>query len=550
MTFAAAATINPFLQPSILNAVPAVVASFLALAQTAALIPGGRLWLCALLVLPVIPFASFFGMPLPRENHPVESLMRVAEARFDALVARQSGTYEAAELEYRRRYHIEPPAGFAKWYEYAVNRSSPIIDDYDMIFDVISPFLRVNGSTVTGFIDEAKGADGDADLWKCKYRAEFGITECEHEWRTYDGGMRDMMKGILAQMKDVLPDMEFLINSLDEPRVILQAEPLQIATLTRSPTWGELTASCDQSVVRKNDYGIPFVADIPAARDLCRHPDYEHMHGMLMSPVTFPALKGMLPVLSVASLSTMDDVLVPSSSYGTEDWAYHPDKDIPWDDKLDNVYWAGSMTGAWASWNDDSWKKYHRQRFVAFAEDLEPAAHAYVSDRNGVVRVSQRPYFDASLYNVTFTSVNQCEDETCKSEAAYFGKNPRADTDAPFHSKLVFDIDGNGSSGRYLKLLASRSAVLKQTLLREWHDERLVPWLHFIPVSLGLEELPELVEWLMRTGAGQQAARKMADRGRDWVQTALRKEDREVYLYRTMLELARAQDPSRGVLIE
>lgn len=42
---------------------------------------------------------------------------------------------------------------------------------------------------------------------------------------------------------------------------------------------------------------------------------------------------------------------------------------------------------------------------------------------------------------------------------------PLASKDEAFHSRLVFDLDGNGISGRWYRLLASKSAPLKQTLL-------------------------------------------------------------------------------------
>lgn len=106
-------------------------------------------------------------------------------------------------------------------------------------------------------------------------------------------------------------------------------------------------------------------------------------------------------------------------------------------------------------------------------------------------------------------------------------------------------MDGNGISGRYYKLLASQSAVLKQTVLREWHDERLVPWVHFVPVSLGMEEVPELVRFLAGTERGRRVAREVGEGGAEWFERAVRGVDRGVYVYRLMLEMARVQDPGR-----
>jgi len=58
-----------------------------------------------------------------------------------------------------------------------------------------------------------------------------------------------------------------------------------------------------------------------------------------------------------------------------------------------------------------------------------------------------------------------------------------------------------------VKLPTSRSAPLKQMLLREGHDGRLAAWVHYIPVSLGMEELPELVNWLTGSARGHAEGR-------------------------------------------
>lgn len=50
--------------------------------------------------------------------HPIHQLIRTARAEWDAKVERQSKTLEEAVEEYRRRYRMEPPRGFSKWWDY------------------------------------------------------------------------------------------------------------------------------------------------------------------------------------------------------------------------------------------------------------------------------------------------------------------------------------------------------------------------------------------------------------------------------------------------
>lgn len=120
-----------------------------------------------------------------------------------------------------------------------------------------------------------------------------------------------------------------------------------------------------------------------------------------------------------------------------------------------------------------------------------------------------------------------------------------ADKDEAFKYQLVFDLDDNGISGRYYKLLASKFTPLKQSVFREWHDERLVPWVHYVPVSLGMGELPELVNYLTLTKEGQTRAREIAEQGAIWFSEAFQETDLAVYMYRVLLELARVQNPTR-----
>jgi hypothetical protein len=99
------------------------------------------------------------------------------------------------------------------------------------------------------------------------------------------------------------------------------------------------------------------------------------------------------------------------------------------------------------------------------------------------------------------------------------------DDNAAFRYRFVFDLDGNSFSGRFYGFLASHSVVLKQTLFREWHDERLFPWVHYVPISLGLGELPEVMRYLVLTDSGAKTAKEIAEGGRTWKLRALRMVD-------------------------
>jgi hypothetical protein len=152
---------------------------------------------------------------------------------------------------------------------------------------------------------------------------------------------------------------------------------------------------------------------------------------------------------------------------------------------------------------------------------------------------------DKRLFHVRLTTALQCDDEVCAQEEEYFGEMKQEPFDTPFGFKYLLDPDGNAYTNRFYRLLGADSCPLKMSLWREWHDDRLVPWLHFIPVSQGMEELPELMRFLATTPEGEAIGRRIATAGGEWYGRALTEVHQGVYIYRLLLELAWLQNPAR-----
>ncbi|KAM5346147.1 hypothetical protein ACJ41O_009152 [Fusarium nematophilum] len=392
------------------------------------------------------------------------------------------------------------------------------------------------------------------DLWLCQFSGTTSTTECRHPHRTFDRHVSLLFNKLLGNVTG-LPDVSFLVNHIDEPRVLFPAtaetpsRKIDEENLNHKPVWDTLTEYCHPPSKAADDsqsietYGLPFVTNLSSTQNLCQHPEYRTMHGLMMSPVSFRLIRGTVPVLSTGAPSTMRDILFPSAAYIEPEFLYNEAKDVKWEDKRSNLYWAGSTTGGFAA--DANWQLFHRQRFVELGQNLKKE-HSYLRMRDGVIQRVKSSFLNGRLFDVVFTRVFQCQRKQCRDQDAYFNMRAWADKDEALRSKLAFDIDGNGISGRFYKLLASRSVPLKQTLLREWHDERLLPWLHYIPVSQSMEELPELVFYLTSTEPGRQRAKEIAEHGREWYSRAFREVDLGIYTYRLLLELARLQDPHRA----
>ncbi|CVK91464.1 related to capsule-associated protein [Fusarium mangiferae] len=569
-TFGLLVTRDPFEitfeSQALLNAVSAL----LCLGQIAGFVPRHKRptrFLYSCIMLPIIPYvanimaiyharteAATFTADTP---HPVRALYNKAQKEFENQSTRQSTSFDAASHNYQHKYGIEPPSGFKGWYDAARSNGSPLIDDFDSLYQTISPFWRLSGSQVLDAMLQAKSLPG-SDLWLCTFSGTSSTTTCSHSYRTFDRHVSRMFNNILANFTG-LPDVTFLVNHIDEPRVISQPFPeassphdrrITVGDRSRHPIWDLLTKNCGprereaEGQDNIDTFGLPFVTNISSAQDLCQHPEYSASHGFMMSPVSFRPIHGLVPIFSTGKLSTMSDILIPSPAYTEQEFIYDESKDVDWDRKRDSLYWAGSNTGGFAL--DTHWQLFHRQRFVELTQNLRTNKfYNYLRTKGSAVQKVKSSFLNGRLFDVTFTRIFQCQRKACRDQDAYFDTKSWVDKDEALKSTLAFDIDGNGISGRYYKLLASMSVPIKQTLFQEWHDDRLIPWLHYVPVSRSMEELPELVFYLTSTPSGKEVARQIARQGRQWHTRAFREVDMGLYVYRLLLEMARLQDPQR-----
>jgi len=367
-SFASISTLVIFKQPSGILAVLQVVVSFITTSQVVAMLPRRPksrpvLWLFAVLTLVwyLLSVVSISGETLNElriKDHPVQVLMGRGQADFKHLLRGQSQNFTAAHAEYKRRYKVEPPPGFDIWYAFAKASNSPIIDDFDLIFENISPFWASNGKDISRAVDNVWYSH-KADLWRCTFHGAKAETVCEHPYRVFDRHVSSSFNDMLKVLKGKgLPDVTFLVNHKDEPVVMVPPASLgegrdgkgrghiPVTDLGRQPTWDALTTFCSMLKKRSlgkyqavDTFGLPFVTDRKAAMDLCYHPEYKNMHGLFSSPTSFNLVEGLVPILSTGAPSTMGDLLFPSPAYTETPFLYHESNDVEWLEKRNNLYW-------------------------------------------------------------------------------------------------------------------------------------------------------------------------------------------------------------------
>ncbi|KAH8909562.1 hypothetical protein BR93DRAFT_965654 [Coniochaeta sp. PMI_546] len=535
----------------------------------------------------------------PRGSHPIWHLVKDGESELQALQGRQSKTLSEAVAEYTRRYRVPPPPNFDKWFGFAQARNVQLVDEFDTIFDLLTPFWGLKPKTIRDRAKEALGYDNNLMGVQIR-KGKVTNIQGAGEWQ------QNATQGMMRHFIQWLPDMDLAFNIHDEPRVIVPHEdmvrlvdrakrvnmPAAMAVATPRNSWGKNTGSNEgarfdetkltlfnvfahqptwthsrmscppdspsralEEDERVDDLGkyalgeLGFVYNESAMSDICLTPSLAETYGFFDRPNAFNIVHDLFPIFSQSKISSYSDILYPSPWYWYEKVAYDESKDMPWEQKEDLLYWRGSTTGGFS--RNGGWRRQHRQRFVA---KINAADQAKILVNRGtetdpqweVKEVARGDY--KGIMDVHFSHVGQCDDGDCDAQKEFFDIKDRAEQQDAWKYKYLLDIDGNAFSGRFYAFLKSRSLVYKFAIFREWHFEWLKPWVHYIPLSIQGEDWLEAVRYFGDGSLGKREAQRLAMQGRDWSNKVLRNEDLEVWFFRLLLEYGRVIDDDREII--
>ncbi|KXJ94526.1 glycosyltransferase family 90 protein [Microdochium bolleyi] len=540
---------------------------------------------------PVVPKKP---MSAPAGAHPIAHLVQQAESDFKALGSRQSKTLAEAVIEYRRRYRMPPPPHFDKWFEFAQKKSVQLIDEFDMVYEAVTPFWGLKPATIRERAAEALGFDN----------ALLGIQIRGGRITHFDGGsdwQQNATKGMIEKFIAWLPDMDLCFNLHDEPRVVVPHEDLsrlvhrakdinmptansksswtndftkhpkglndglQFAESKRTrfnvfahqPTWTHSRLSCspdspargleeDELQDDLSRYGLGelgFIYNVTAMQDICYSPSLRSSFGFFDRPNAFNIVHDLFPIFSQSKVSSFSDILYPSPWYWWEKVSYESGRDMAWSKKNNSMYWRGSTTGGFS--RNGGWRRQHRQHFV---KKINAKDNAKILVNTGnqwepkeVPRGQHR-----DLIDVQFSHIGQCDPGDCAAQQEFFQVSGRVDQQDAWGSKYLVDLDGNAFSGRFYAFLRSKSLIYKFAIFKEWHLEWLKPWVHYIPLSLQGEEWLEAVRYFATGAVEQKEAERLALQQREWANKVLRHEDMEVWFFRLLLEYGRVIDDNRN----
>lgn len=526
--------------------------------------------------------------PAPGGSHPIWHLVKDAETQLEEVKARQSKTLEEAVNEYRRRYQIPPPPNFDKWYDFATSKGVQLIDEFDMIYEFLTPFWGLKPATIRARAAEALGWDN----------ALLGVQIRNGKITHIQGGgdwQRESTEGMIRPFLAHLPSMDLAFNIHDEPRVVVPHDDMErlvaiakdkamktanavenprnqftrkpkglndgtyftetkqtrFNVFAHQPVWTHSRMSCppesparaleeDDMVDDVERYAMSelgFVYNITAMADVCYSPSLSSTYGFFDRPNAFNVVHDLFPIFSQSKISSYNDILYPSPWYWSDKVPYAEGKDMQWTQKQDELYWRGSTTGGFS--RNGGWRRQHRQRLV---QKLNAADQAKILINKGdetkpnweVREVSRGDYKD--IINVHFSHVGQCDPGDCDAQTEFFQVTSRVEQQDAWKYKYLLDMDGNAFSGRFYAFLKSRSLIYKFAIFREWHYEWVRPWAHYIPLSLHGDEWLEAVRFFGDGDLGKKEAERLALQERAWANKVLRKEDMEVWFFRLLLE--------------
>ncbi|PHH80370.1 hypothetical protein CDD80_1815 [Ophiocordyceps camponoti-rufipedis] len=496
--------------------------------------------------------------------------MKEAKSRFRTQLNTRSFTVEQAAARYRERRGRHPPPGFDKWFEQAKKDDAVIVEDFfDRIHHDINPFWALKPADLRNRTSHQPQV----------IRIRKGKT-----WFVTDDPDREpwiqLWTALVKEMMPHIPDLDMVINFMDESRVLVPWEKISEYVKTEqsqrkliSPEkaistysglndagsekekpydpgwitedapkyWEYLRKACPpRSPGRKAaalksfnvsiDYPrkpLPymmegFVKNFTQAQDPCLQPHLRGMHGTFIESVSISTTLELFPMFGGSKLPQNNELLIPGAMY-LSDRAFYSGgagHGPPWGDKSGAMVWRGTASGGRNK--KDNWWHFHRHRWVQMLNGTTVAAVGSGDSTRGPtfkipgdsqlpepIEDSQRlSQWISSVADVAFVNLECFPSE----ETEIWPLKSHLPMKKQYDYKLLPDVDGNSFSGRWRAFLQSTSLPLKSTIYTEWHDDRIVPWLHFVPFDNSYMDIYAIMHFFLEED--EEAAKEIAGEAR------------------------------------
>ncbi|KAK4988293.1 hypothetical protein LTR50_004026 [Elasticomyces elasticus] len=542
-------------------------------------------------------------------THPIDTLIQDADRISKTLLAQETTDVESAARVYRELRGRHPPPGFDTWFKFAQDNKAVIVEDFfDQIYHDLNPFWGIPAREIrqqaNDFVHRISVRSGNVtqrtdidqrpwmDLWQDLVQSiaqhlpdiDLAINVMDESrlvvpWETVDTYMTTELKGRrLTPISDVVSKYSGLVD-LDR----VPPPPFDPEFLPHGPYWSLAVAGCPpgspaRSAPLETNFSTPpllpleyplysyqgYVSNWTLAKSPCDNPNLQGLHGTFVEPISISTSKKLFPLFGGSKLPMNNEILLPPAMYWTSDPFYSGGAAHggPWEEKLDKLIWRGAASGGRNT--RDNWTRFQRHRFVSMMNGTSireaetssqsppnfdiPSYTAYqlTAPRNGYLGDWVAAFADtAFVHLLCFPDEGS---ELCSYTSPYYEVAKEKPMKEQYANKYLPDIDGNSFSGRYRGFLGSTSVPIKATIYNEWHDSRLVPWKHFIPMDNTFVDIYGIMDYFLGfrgIGGHDNAARNIALDGKAWAEKVLRREDMQIYALRLLLEYARICDDNR-----
>ncbi|KAF8066691.1 glycosyl transferase family 90-domain-containing protein [Lyophyllum atratum] len=516
----------------------------------------------------------------PAGGHPIYELIERANSRWESKLSGASKTLDEAVREYVKRYNRRPPKGFDKWWRYVEEHKVQLPDEYDQIWRDLEPFwgyrpldlqqLQSKQELHTDTYTFGKNVTGDLGVLK------YSFAPSTNDWtpEALLGGAKSI-KEILKDVQDDLPPFRAVISPHDNPTLFSDYEVKKAALdaadrgaymdmekLVRGPALGWPSGCSPTSPARQATKPNPptkktFIADHRKVMDPCLHPTLFDQIGEFLIHEKPGTSELMLPRFAYCATAMHHDIQIPTLS-GWVDDILPRSHDPTWEHKLDErLNWRGSNTGMWHA-PDTRWRMSQRTRLVDYTNGLNGTVKVLIPPLSKDKRVGEGTDIRRSKINPAMTDVAfagepvGCHEETCPELLRLYEWRKRQGGKESGNFKYIMDVDGNAWSSRFKRLITTNSLIFKATVYPEWFQDRIEPWVHYVPVQVDYSDLYDALAFfrggLYGEGGHGDLAAKIAGDGRAWSRSFWRKEDVTAYVYRLVLEYARVMSSDRDAM--
>lgn len=458
--------------------------------------------------------------------HPIDKItaqIRTNQQRWNTQVT-TSESLRVAVDEYRDRHRgRNPPTGFSEWYNYAVQRDSPIIDYFQQIDDDILPFMGMKPSKIRDNIARI-GTSRDIGILSIKN----GVVT--HQPSDEDGLMDNLVE-LIRPFAQHLPDMDLPINLLDRPRVLAswsdktrfqqaamtkkfdlltsglnkreessstQIDPedglskgaqmlqdklrdRQLTTLwehqrqlgqacaPKSPTrWGFYANNRDFCSACANTHAHgQYIKNWTQAQDICHQPDMFNLHGFYMAEMPLQPFTELVPVFGRSKTDRFSDILIPLIRGNDKDTYETNPKDTSFISKDSRLFWRGEVGADFGLVSSRLLSGGHQERLSHLANNAsvdESVAMCLATpgdkDRFRYERVSLLEANSVLKFDAGMSDYSMCAGSGCDAAKAEFGFKPHDEDDAmKMGSRYVMVMDGDDSPPRDLLQVLRSNSV-------------------------------------------------------------------------------------------